>query len=141
MILYLCTIYALQFILSSILDIVWGVGCFTLEEDKSSPAHDEADELQLIKTVEHDVSQSMKGIVEEHQRAIESEAQVKLEIEAAKDKEPKRAPIKITLPRRKSVVVAPPVPAKQPSTGDDEDTEDDDDVPLQTKRTRKKHWF
>ena len=29
MFLYLCTIYALQFILSSIMDIVWGVGCFT----------------------------------------------------------------------------------------------------------------
>ena len=110
-----------------------------LEEDKSSPAHDEADELQLIKTVEHDASQSMQGLVEEQQKAIESECQVKSEIEAAKGKEPKLPPIKITFPRKKSVIVRPPAPAKQPSSEDDEDTEDDDDVPLQALRSHKKN--
>ena len=110
-----------------------------LEEDKSSPAPDEADELQVTKTVEHDASQSMKALVEKQKEAVESGAQIKMEAEAAKVEEPKRAPLKLKLPRRKSVIVAPLIPAKQPSPEGDEDTEDDDEVPLQTKRTRKKH--
>ena len=110
-----------------------------LEEDKSSPSHNEADELQITETVEHDASKSMKGLVEDQQKAIESGMQIKMEAEADKVEEPKRAPLKLMLPRRKSVIVAPPVPAKQPSPGEGEDTEDDDDVPLQAMRTRKRH--
>ena len=101
-----------------------------LDEDKSSPALDDAEDVQITETVEHDASQSMKELVEKQHRAVESECKVKLEAETAKGKEPKLAPIKITFPRKKSVIVRPPAPTKQPSLEDDEDTDDDDDVPL-----------
>ena len=112
-----------------------------LEEDKTEDpsASDEAADVQITKTVEHDVSHSMKGLVEEQQKARESETQVKLEIESAKGKDPKLPPLKITFPRTKSSVIRPPVPARLPSSEDDEETDDDDDVPLQNLRSHKKN--
>ena len=109
-----------------------------LEEDKSSPALDDADEVQITETVEHDASQSMKGLVEKQQKMTESESKVKLEVEAAKGKDPKLPPIKITFPRTKSSVTRPSVPAKLPSSEDDEETDDEDDVPLKSLRSHKK---
>ena len=78
----------------------------------------------------------MKELVENQKKAVESEAKIKTEVEAAKAEDPKRAPIKIRLPRMKSVIVTPPTPANPPSS--EEDT-DEDEVPLQSKRSRKRH--
>ena len=111
-----------------------------LEDKAEDPsASDEATDVQITKTVEHDASTSMKGLVEEQQKAIKPEVQVKSEIEAAKGKDPKLPPIKITFPRTKTAVIRPPVPAKLPSSEDDEDTDDDDDVPLRSLRSHKKN--
>ena len=109
-----------------------------LEEDKSSPALDNADEVQITETVEHDASQSMRGLVEKQQKMMESESKVKLEIESAKGKDPKLPPFTITFPRTKSSAIRPPVPAKLPSSEDDEETDDEDDVPLKSLRSHKK---
>ena len=77
----------------------------------------------------------MKELVEDQNKAIESEAKVKSEVDAAKAEEPKHAPIRIKLPRMKSVIVTPPTPADPLSL--EEDTEEDE-VPLQSKRLRKR---
>ena len=112
-----------------------------MEEDKTEDpsASDEAADVQITETVEHDASISMKGLVEEQQKMMESESRVKLEVEAAKGKDPKIPPVKITFPRRKAVPVRPPAPAKQPSPEHDDETEDDDDVPLRSLRSHKKN--
>ena len=72
---------------------------------------------------------------------MESESKVKMEVEAAKGKDPKLPPIKITFPRKKAAAIRPPppVPVKLPSSEDDEDTDDDDDVPLRNLRSHKKN--
>ena len=120
-----------------------------MEEDKTEDpaAADEATDTQITVTVEHDVSTSMKGLVEKPQEMMDSEAQIMSEIEAemaaTKGKDPKIPPITIKFPRTKSsatkpLVTKPPVPAELLSSGDDEDTADDDDVPLRNLRSSKK---
>ena len=88
-----------------------------LEEEKTegSSPHGETEDVQITDVIEHNGEPSMKELVEKQQRAVESEAKIKTEVEAAKIEEPKRDPLKIRLPRMKSVIVTPPTPAKQPS--------------------------
>ena len=117
-----------------------------LEEDKTEDpaASDEANDIQITETVEHDVSTSMTGLVEKPQEMMDSEAQIMSEIEAEmeadKRKDPKIPSITIKFPRTKSSAIRPPPPApvKVPSSEDDEETDDEDDVPLKSLRSHKK---
>ena len=116
------------------------------EEDRAEDpsASDEAAGTQITGAVEHDASASMERLVEEHQKVIDSEAQImseiEAEIEAAKSKDPKIPPVRITFPRKKAAAIRPPppVPVKVPSSEDDEETDDEDDVPLKSLRSHRK---
>ena len=95
-----------------------------LEDKAEDPsASDEAADMQITKAVEHDASISMKGLVEDQQKAIESEVQVKLEIDTAKGKDPKLPPIMAKTSHAGVIPLMSPIPEGETPSLSDAQTE------------------
>ena len=105
------------------------------EKDASSSPHGETEDVQIIGEVGHDSGLSMKELAEKQQETIESEAKVKVEIEAAKSQEQTYIPLKIKLPGAKTTIV---VSQSTSDTSALEDEFEEEGVPLQKKKYRKR---